>query len=93
MGYSVGRQEGNTLIVETTNIGGRYVDDLGTPMSEDAVILEQFTLTEDGTRLEWEAQITDPINFTEPVVMNAEWIWLPGKEIKPFDCALPEDGA
>ncbi|MFL2553319.1 MAG: DUF6152 family protein [Candidatus Rariloculaceae bacterium] len=93
MGYSVGRQEGNTLIVETTNIGWRYVDDLGTPMSEDAVILEQFTLTEDGTRLEWEAQITDPINFTEPVVMNAEWIWLPGKEIKPFDCALPEDGA
>jgi hypothetical protein len=93
MGYSVGRQEGNTLIVETTNIGWRYVDDLGTPMSEDAVILEQFTLTEDGTRLEWEAQITDPINFTEPVVMHAEWLWLPGKEIKPFDCALSEDSA
>lgn len=93
MGYSVGRQEGNTLIVETTDIAWRYVDDLGTPMSEDAVILERFTLSEDGTRLGWEAQITDPVNFTEPVVMNGEWIWLAGHEIKPFNCALPGDSA
>ena len=90
MGHSVGRWDGNTLIVDTTDIGWRYVDDLGTPQSEDAVIAERFTLSADGTSLAWEARITDPVNFTEPVVMEGVWIWVPGHEIKPFDCTLPD---
>ena len=91
MGYSVGRWEGNTLIIETTDIGWRYVDDLGTPQSENAVIAERFTLSQDGTELDWEARISDPLNFTEPVVMEGMWVWIPGQEIKPFNCALPEN--
>ena len=91
MGYSVGRWEDNTLIVETTDIGWRYVDDLGTPQSENAVIAERFTLSPDGTELDWEARISDPLNFTEPVVMEGLWVWIPGQEIKPFNCALPEN--
>ncbi len=91
MGNSVGRWEANTLIVETTDMAWRYIDDLGTPQSEDSVIIERFTLSDDGTRLSWDAQIVDPVNFTEPVTMEAEWRWVPGHEIKPFNCALPED--
>jgi hypothetical protein len=91
MGDSVGRWDGRTLIVETTNIGWRYIDDLGTPQSEDAVIVERFTLSPDGTSLGWEARITDPVNFTEPVVMEGEWVWVPGHQVKPFNCALPEN--
>lgn len=90
MGRSVGRWEGRTLIVETRDIDWRYVDDLGTPQSEDVVISERFTLSADGTDLAWEARITDAVNFTEPVVMRGVWTWVPGHEIKPFDCALPE---
>jgi hypothetical protein len=90
MGHSVGRQEGNTLFIETTDIDWRYVDDLGTPQSEDVAINEQFTLSEDGIRLAWEARISDPVNFTEPVVMEGEWVWIQGQEIIPFNCALPE---
>lgn len=90
MGYSVGRWEGRTLVVETTDIDWRYIDDLGTPQSEDVVIAERFTLSPDGTSLAWEAQITDPVNFTEPVVMEGLWVWIPGHEVKPFNCALPE---
>ena len=88
MGYSTGRWNGNTLIVETTDIGWRYIDDLGTPQSEDTVVTERFTLSQDGTTLSWEARITDPVNFTEPVLMEGVWIWLPGHEIKPFNCSL-----
>jgi len=91
MGYSTGRWDDNTLIVETADIGWRYIDDLGTPQSEDVFINERFTLSSDGTSLAWEARITDPVNFTEPVVMEGVWIWIPGHEIKPFNCALPED--
>ena len=90
MGRSVGRWEGRTLVVATTDMDWRYVDDLGTPQSEDAVIEERFTLSEDGVRLDWTARITDPVNFTEPVVMEGAWTWVPGHEIKPFNCALPE---
>jgi hypothetical protein len=90
MGHSVGRWDGNTLVVETTDIDWRYIDDLGTPQSEDVVIAERFSLSQDGTSLAWEARITDPDNFTEPVVMEGVWVWLPGHEIKPFDCSLPD---
>ena len=91
MGHSTGSWEGDTLIINTSNIGWRYVDDLGTPQSEDAVIVERFTLNSDGTQLDWHAEITDPINFTEPVVMTGTWIWIPGHEIKPYNCELPGD--
>ncbi len=92
MGHSVGRWEGNTLAVQTTDMGWRFVDDLGTPQSESAVIDERFTVSSDGTRLNWEARITDPVNFTEPVVMEGLWTYVPGNEIKPFNCTLPEAG-
>ena len=91
MGRSVGRWEGNTLVVETRDIAWRYVDDVGTPQSEGAVINERFTLSEDGTDLVWVAEVTDPVNFTEPVPMEVHWTWLPGQEVKPFNCELPAD--
>lgn len=91
MGRSVGRWEDGVLVVETTDIDWRFVDDLGTPQSEDVVINERFSLSEDGTDLFWVARISDPVNFTEPVVMEASWTWVPGNEIKPFNCALPGD--
>ena len=90
MGHSVGRWEGNTLVVRTTDIGWRFVDDLGTPQSEASVIDERFTVSADGTRLNWEARITDPVYFTEPVVMEGLWTYVPGNELKPFNCALPD---
>ena len=90
MGRSVGRWEGSTLVVETSDMDWRYVDDLGTPQSEDAVIEERFTMSEDGVRLDWEARITDPVNYTEPVVMEGAWTWVPGHEIMPYNCELPE---
>ncbi len=90
MGRSTGRWEGRTLIVETTDIDWRYVDDLGTPQSEDVVISERFTLSADGTDITWEARITDPANYSEPVMMAGSWTWVPGHEIKPFNCALPD---
>ena len=92
MGRSVGQWEGRTLVVETGDIDWKCIDDLGTPQSEDVIIKERFTLSADGTSLAWEARITDPVNFTEPIVMEGSWTWVPGHEIKPFNCALPEAG-
>lgn len=91
MGHSVGRWEGNSLRVNTTQMDWRFIDDLGTPQSEDSVIEERFTVSSDGTQLAWVARITDPLNFVEPIIMEALWISVPGNELKPFNCTLSEN--
>jgi hypothetical protein len=52
-------------------------------------VVERFELDPEGRRLSWTAQIEDPVNFTETVVMQIEWRWIPGHQILPFDCAPP----
>ena len=66
MGFSVGRWEGSTLVVTTTDVDYPFFDDVGSPQSPDAVIVERFTLSENDTRLDWQATVTDPVNFTAP---------------------------
>jgi hypothetical protein len=92
MGYSTGRWEGNTLIVETSDIDYPYFDDLGTPQSAAIHVVESYTLSPEERGLFWEARITDPANFTGSVAMRIAWQWIPGHEIKPFDCALANGG-
>jgi hypothetical protein len=89
MGYSVGSWDGDSLVVETTRIDYPYFDDLGTPQSESIVVTERFDLDAAADRLLWTAQIVDAVNFTEPVVLEIEWHWIPGNARKPFNCALP----
>jgi hypothetical protein len=91
MGFSVGRWDGNTLIVTTTDIRYPFFDDVGTPQSPGAEIVERFTLSDDESRLDWQATISDPVNFTEPVTLNGHWVWVPGEQIKPYECTLQDD--
>jgi len=90
MGYSVGRWDGDALVVETSAIDYPNFDDLGTPQSESMRLTERFDLDESGDRLHWTAEIVDPLSFTEPVTLEIEWLWIPGNALKSFDCALPE---
>lgn len=85
-GYSVGRWEGGTLVVETTNIDWMYFDDRGTPLSSVAHIVERFTLSEEQQSLHWQATTMDPPTFTEPVVQEQTFTWVPGEQIKPYEC-------
>ncbi len=88
LGYSRGLWEGRTLVVETSRLNGPYLDDSGTPQSENAEIVERFSLSADETRLDYEIIITDQENLVEPAIWEAAWIWEPGAEVKPFECAL-----
>ena len=87
MGYSVGRWDGNSLIVTTTNSNYPYFDDDGVAKSEAMEFVERFTLGADELSLSWEATMTDSEYFTEPVVIRASWGWVPGESIKPWNCA------
>ncbi len=92
MGYSTGRWEGDTLIVETGRIDYPYFNDQGIPQSEAFEIVERFTLSEGDTRLDWTAVATDPETFTEPVVMaELHWDWIPGQQIKRYNCVVADN--
>lgn len=89
LGYSIGRWEGDdTLVVETGRVDFPYLDDEGTPMSADVEMTERFTISEDGSRLDYEIAVTDPANLVEPATWVASWNWVPGAEVEPFECEV-----
>jgi hypothetical protein len=90
-GYSVGHWEGDTLVVTTTRIDWPYSDSNGVPQSPDASHVERFTLSADETRLEYEMISTDPAYLREPAMRGGHWQWLPGVELRPFECAVWEE--
>jgi len=91
MGYSVGHWDGDTLVVATNRVSWPYFDDLGTPQSEEVEMVERFSMSDDEQQLTWEATITDPINLTEPAVVRQRYEWIPGEEVKPYNCAAPDE--
>jgi hypothetical protein len=65
-GYSVGRWEGDTLVVETTGFrDGGWLDIIGTPMTDAARMTERFRRPTFGT-LEIDVTIDDPKAYTRP---------------------------
>ena len=64
LGYSVGRWDGDTLVVSTTRVNWPYFDNIGTPQSEAVSYVERFTPSEGGNRLDYQLIITDPAAFT-----------------------------
>ncbi|HSG66949.1 MAG TPA: DUF6152 family protein [Gammaproteobacteria bacterium] len=86
LGYSVGRWEGDTLVIETERVDFPYLDDEGTPMSDQAHITERYTVSADGRRLDYTVSVTDPPNIVGTAVWDAFWTWVPGTVIRPFEC-------
>jgi hypothetical protein len=85
LGYSIGRMEGSTLVVTTSHISYRWFDQAGIPQSEQSVLIERFTPTSDGSRLDYTVTVTDPVNFTKPVTLNRYWLDL-GETIVRYNC-------
>ena len=66
-GESIGRYEGDTLVVDTIGLDDRtLVDGFGTPHTKQLHIIERFHLIEDGQVLEANVHVEDPGAFTMP---------------------------
>ncbi len=87
LGYSVGRWEGNTLIVVTSRVNWPWFDNIGTPQSQAVEMLERFTLSDDQARLDYELTVTDAATFSEPAVYQRYWLAL-GASIEAYDCQV-----
>jgi hypothetical protein len=66
-GESVGRYEGDTLVVDTIGISGKsYVDNYQTPHTDQLHVVERFHMIDDGKTLEVNVHVEDPGAFTTP---------------------------
>lgn len=65
-GDSVGRWEGDTLVVDTKNMNGKaWLNEVGDVMSYDAKIVERFTPVS-GNSVTYSATVTDMLAYTRP---------------------------
>ena len=65
-GYSSGRWEGDTLVVQTAGFrDGLWLDRSGSPLTESAQMVERFRRVNYG-KLEIEVTVTDPKAYTQP---------------------------
>ena len=66
MGDSVGHWEGDTLVVDTTNLNGKaWMNEVGDVLSYAAHVVERF-IPVDADNITYRATVTDPIAFTRP---------------------------
>ena len=86
LGYSVGRWDGSSLVVETTRLNEPYLNSTGAPMSPAAKLVERFAPSADGSRLNYTLVITDPDSLTTSIVGNRSWVWRPDEKVMPFNC-------
>ena len=66
MGHSVGRWEGDTLMVDVTEFNGRNWFDRAGNFHSDALRLEERFTPISADAIHYEVTITDPNTFTEP---------------------------
>ena len=65
-GDSVGRWDGDTLVVDTTNLNGKtWLNEVGEIVSHAERVVERFTPV-DADTIAYEATVTDPIVYTRP---------------------------
>jgi hypothetical protein len=88
MGDSRGRWEGNTLVVETTNLTDQTsigANGNGLRHSGDMKIVERFTRAAPD-ELIYEIRIDDPTTYTRPFTMRIPLISPAGFQLLPYDC-------
>ncbi len=79
MGHSIGRWDGDTLIVDTTGLNDKtWLDGIGTPHSDQLHVVERFRRVNQDT-LEVEFQFEDPKAFTKR--WGGKKVYRPGPEI------------
>ena len=72
-GYSTGRWDGKSLVVETDSVATPYLNARGVPLGAGARFVERFTPSDDGSRLDYRVEVTAPESLMRPVVQERFW--------------------
>lgn len=93
LGYSVGKWDGDTLVVDTMGFNDlSWLDARGHGHSEDMRVEERFHRRDFG-HLDVTVTITDPRTFTKPVTINFVEQLLPDTDVFEHICAENEKDA
>lgn len=87
LGRSVGRYEGDVLVIDTVGQRAGILDTLGAPglvQSDQMRTEERFTAN--GKRMTIVVTHYDPVNYAKPLVVTFTYQKLPDGEILPWDC-------
>jgi hypothetical protein len=92
-GYSVGKWEGDTLVVQTIGFSdGIWLDTNGSPMTDAAKVTERFRRTNYG-KLEIEITVDDPKAYTAPWTVKLNHSLIPDTELLGYSCLENEKDA
>ena len=93
LGRSVGRWDGETLVVETVGQRAGILDTLGAPglVQSDQMRTEERFIPE-GNRMRIVVTHYDPVYYAKPLVVTFTYQRLPDGEILPWDCT-PEEAS
>ena len=87
MGHSIGRWEGDTLVVDTQGIDERsWLDTAGHEHSAQLKLTERFKKTGPDT-IQWTVTYEDPVYFTRPWSIDRTFTrGKPGDRVLPYTC-------
>jgi hypothetical protein len=86
-GDSVGKWDGDTLVVDTIGFNGRTrLDTIGHPHSDQMHLIERFKFT-DPDHISYEVTVDDPKYYTKPWKNTRNlWRMKPGQELIEYSC-------
>ena len=85
-GHSVGRWEGETLVIDTANFKYQENGHAGFPSSHRKHLVERYTLSDDGTEIRIDLTLEDPDYLTAPLTHTYRWQHSPHVTRMPYSC-------
>jgi hypothetical protein len=86
LGHSVGRWEGDTLVVDVVGFNeGTWLDYFGHPHTDMLHVVEKFSRPNKNT-LHYEALIDDPGAYTKPFTVAWDIPWRPNADLAEYIC-------
>jgi hypothetical protein len=90
LGYSVGKWEGDTLVVETVGFNDKsWLDGMGHPHSEDMRVVERYRRRDFG-HMDVQITIDDPKMYTRPFTITVTHLLQPDTDILEYFCTENE---
>jgi len=86
LGYSVGKWDGDTLVVESAGYNGKaWLDQQGHPLTDALHVTERFRRKDFG-HIDLEVTIDDPKAYTKPWTAKENLMLMPDGELLEFVC-------
>ena len=88
-GHSVGWFEGDELVVETTDfVADKWGSHTGIDSSDQKHLIERYSLSNNGMKLNVVMTVTDPVYLAEPVTFSHHWRKLVDRDLVKAPCTL-----